>query len=71
MNDMSPVLGMGNTINHLLPMLLTLLRDTNPEVRLLLLLRWWWRLLLLFAMVRVVRFAFGVSRMKLRGEFRC
>lgn len=33
MNDMSPVLGRENTINHLLPMLLTLLRDTNPEVR--------------------------------------
>lgn len=32
MNDMSPVLGRENTINHLLPMLLTLLRDTNPEV---------------------------------------
>ncbi|CAN0386663.1 unnamed protein product, partial [Laminaria digitata] len=34
MNDMSPVLGKENTINHLLPMLLTLLRDTNPDVRL-------------------------------------
>ena len=33
MNDMSPVLGNDNTINHLLPMLLTLLRDTNPDVR--------------------------------------
>lgn len=32
MNGMSPVLGRENTINHLLPMLLTLLRDTNPEV---------------------------------------
>lgn len=33
MNGMSPVLGRENTINHLLPMLLTLLRDTNPEVK--------------------------------------
>lgn len=32
MNDMAPVLGSEHTMNHLLPMLLTLLRDTNPEV---------------------------------------
>lgn len=32
LNEMSPVLGRENTINHLLPMLLTLLRDTNAEV---------------------------------------
>lgn len=32
LNDMSPVLGRDHTINHLLPMLLSLLRDTNPEV---------------------------------------
>lgn len=32
LNDMSPVLGRDHTISHLLPMLLSLLRDTNPEV---------------------------------------
>lgn len=32
MNEMSPELGREHTINHLLPLLLTLLRDNNPEV---------------------------------------
>ena len=32
MNDMSPVLGRDHTINHLLPMLLSLLRDNNADV---------------------------------------
>ena len=33
LNDMPPMLGRDHTINHLSPMLLSLLRDTNPDVR--------------------------------------